>query len=172
MTLVLYQLVLYQPHTTRNEVADIDLFSSSPPGTSSLGLRWARHNNCGFVQCILKKSLVKKENKLWWNDNALSRIVEFLNFNSLISFSTINRLTARLPIFDNDIIWWRLCKFEFGVDALELKPPKTSRQLYKMLLHKRKELYHAAAREASLRSFSAMLQVSMVEVLHRFPQML
>ena len=142
-------LVIYA--RPKYEDVEDDLFSSSPPGTSALGLRWVRHCTSNITR--LERVMLSRENPVWWNDCAVLCITSYLGFNEFSRFALVNKLAVRLSTFEP--LWERHCQREFGCRRTEIEPrPSSSRELFKFLFEKMGMMYKNS-REAS---FSQMLR--------------
>lgn len=143
-------LVVARPKRSLYQVDDLctdDLFSSSPPGTSALGLRWVRHQQ-NFITRL--ERIAFQENPIWWNDIAVLKLSSFLNFNEFNKFAQVNKLAVRLS--KTEILWERHLLIFFGCLRTEIvKPtPESSRELFKFLFTNMGLMYKNSAREASL----------------------
>ena len=160
MTLVLHRRNVIQEHRRKVD----HLFSSSPPGTRSLAIRWIRHHQ--HITRIERK----QEHSVFWNELPLSILLGFLPPKAFLSFSQVNRVTVRLS--DTEELWSNLCKVEFGINkaAFHLPDVSTSKDLFRMYTERRRMLYANATREQCLKSFSQVLRVPVIDVLRTFPQ--
>ena len=154
------------PLPTLPTISTVDhLFSSSPPGTHTLAVRWVRHQN---GTQIFRRNY---EHKIWWNDNALSTIISFLGYKELVSFTLINVLTVNLVKLEEEQLWSRLTKYVFGCNLISLAhAPNTSKKLFQLLVQKRKNLYQHAARTAGMKTFSQRSRIPLQQLFQTFPQ--
>ena len=166
MTLVLHQRaidVIQEPQPPLGSVEH--LFSSSPPGTTRLGVRWIRHHQ--HITRIERRI----ENRLFCNELPLSLVLGFLQPKAFLLFSRVTVLVSRLS--NSEELWSNLCRVEFGINKAAFHLPDTStssKDLYRVYTERRRLLYANATREQSLKSFSQVLRVPVSDVMRTFPQ--